>query len=65
MFPQRFINSIIAGSIYNLIALGKYLEALKKIRAKAMAEIKDKKKSERFLKKLGSEAIKRLRQKKF
>lgn len=40
---------------------GKRLASLKKIRAKAMAEIKDKKKRERFLKKLGSEAIKKLR----
>jgi len=44
---------------------GKRLASLKNIRAKAMAEIKDKKKRERFLKKLGAEAIKRLRQKKF
>ena len=44
---------------------GKRLASLKKIRSKAMAEIKDKKKRERFLKKIGSEAIKKLRHKKF
>ncbi len=44
---------------------GKRLASLRKIRTKAMAEIKDKKKRGRFLKKLGTEAIKKLRQKKF
>jgi len=40
---------------------GKHLASLKKIRAKAMAEIKDKKKRERFLKSLAAEAFKKLR----
>lgn len=39
----------------------RYLNSLKKIRIKAMAEIKDKKERERFLKKLAADAWKKLR----
>ena len=39
---------------------GRRLDSIKKIRTKALSEIKDKKKRERFLKKLGAEAIKRI-----
>jgi len=42
-------------------AFGKYLNSLKKIRTRAMREIKDKKKRERFLKKIASHAWKKLR----
>lgn len=38
--------------------LGRRLGSIKKIRTKALSEIKDKKERERFLKKLGAEAIK-------
>ena len=39
---------------------GRHLDSLKKIRAKALKEIADKKERERFLKKLGTEAMKKL-----